>query len=412
MFKKYKDTPLAIKLMAAMVLGILAGAIIGEPILRIQILGDLFINLLKMGCIPLIMANLIAGIASLDGAESFGRISVKIITYYLLTTVLAATNGIIGASLIQPGVGLVLNEAYSGDLAEVPSIAESLFNMVPSNIFAALSNGSLDQVVVFSAFAGIAVLFCPKEEKEILTKGINALSTMCNKLISIVMGYAPIGIFALIACVVAEYGSSLAGATAKYVIAVAVCMFVHWCVYFIILFVMTRQNPLNVIKKGFPLLMTAVGTSSSMACVPVGMECSKSLGCDRSIYGFTIPLGSQLNKDGNAIMLTISLLFAAQAAGVTFTLPTLVNAVLIALLLTTGAGGIPGGGLVTIAIIIDTFSMPTEAVAIISGVFFIVDMINTAMNVYGDLVGTYIVDLSEKRRAARLGARAEVTSDQ
>ena len=133
------------------------------------------------------------------------------------------------------------------------------------------------------------------------------------------------------------------------------------------------------------------------------MECAKNLGCSHSVYSFTIPLGSQVNKDGQAIMLTISLLFAAQAVGVTFGFSELVKAILIALLLTTGSGGIPGGGLVTIAIIIDTFAMPTEAVAIISGVFFIVDLLNTTMNCYGDLVGTYIVDYSEKKRAAKRG---------
>ena len=220
-------------------------------------------------------------------------------------------------------------------------------------------------------------------------------------MVAIVMGYAPIGVLALIGSTVGKYGTAMFGPAMKYIVAVAVCMLAHFCIYFIILFVMTGKTPFDFLKKTFALIATTCSTSSSVASVPVNMECAESLGCSQAIYGFTIPLGSQMNKDGQAIMLTISLLFAAQAAGVSFGFSELVKAILIALLLTTGSGGIPGGGLVTIAIIIDTFAMPTEAVAIISGVFFIIDLLNTTMNCYGDLVGTYIVDYSEKKRKAK-----------
>lgn len=401
MFKLYRRISLVYKLMGGMILGIVFGIIFGEKMQCVEIFGTLFLNLLKMACVPLIFFNLVSGISSLDGPEVFGRIGIKSLIYYGITTIFAAVVGVGGALLFKPGLGLTLTESYAGEIAEVPALLDTLVGMVPSNIFSALANTKLDQVVVFSVFAGIAVLMMEKSDKDMLFHAFNAFARLFNKMVAIVMGYAPIGVFALISATVGKYGPSMFGPALKYVVAVAICMFIHFCIYFVILFVTTGKTPFGFLKKTFPLIATTCSTASSVASVPVNMECAESLGCKQGIYSFTIPLGSQMNKDGQAIMLTISLLFAAQAAGITFGASELIKAILIALLLTTGSGGIPGGGLVTIAIIIDTFGMPTEAVAIISGVFFIIDLLNTTMNCYGDLVGTYIVDYTEKKREKR-----------
>ncbi len=403
----YKKIPLLQKLLFAMIFGVVAGIVFGESVTKIEIIGTVFLKMLKMACIPLIMVNLISGIASLDDPAIFGRVGVKILIYFTITTVVAATIGVMGGQIFRPGVGLVLSEAYTGNLTEVPSLVDTIVGMIPENIFAALSKGSLDQVVVFSAFCGVAVLMCKDEDRTKLAAMFNSLSNMFNRLVGIIMGVAPFGIFSLISSVVGKYGKNMAGPAFKYVAAIAICMLIHWCIYFILMFVTTGSIPKGFIKKSLPLLATAVSTSSTMASIPINMQCAEDLGCSKSIYSFVIPLGAQLNKDGHAIVLTMSLLFAAQAAGVDLSGATLVNAIIIALLLTTGSGGIPGGGLVTIAIIIDAFQMPTEAVAIISGVFFIIDTLNTSVNTYGTLIGTYVIDKLEKKRAAKLAAVPE-----
>ena len=405
--RSYKKIPLLQKLLFAMIFGVVAGIVFGESVTKIEIIGTVFLKMLKMACIPLIMVNLISGIASLDDPAIFGRVGVKILIYFTITTVVAATIGVMGGQIFRPGVGLVLSEAYTGNLTEVPSLVDTIVGMIPENIFAALSKGSLDQVVVFSAFCGVAVLMCKDEDRTKLAAMFNSLSNMFNRLVGIIMGVAPFGIFSLISSVVGKYGKNMAGPAFKYVAAIAVCMLIHWCFYFILMFVTTGSIPKGFIKKSLPLLATAVSTSSTMASIPINMQCAEELGCSKSIYSFVIPLGAQLNKDGHAIVLTMSLLFAAQAAGVDLSGATLVNAIIIALLLTTGSGGIPGGGLVTIAIIIDAFQMPTEAVAIISGVFFIIDTLNTSVNTYGTLIGTYVIDKLEKKRAAKLAAVPE-----
>ena len=187
LFRSYNRIPLVYKLMCGMILGVICGIIFGEKMKSVEIFGTLFLNLLKMACVPLIFFNLVSGISSLDGPEVFGRIGVKSLVYYSLTTIVAAVIGVGGGLLLRPGSGLVLSEAYEGEIAAVPGMLDTLVGMVPSNIFSALSNTNLDQVVVFSVFAGIAVLM-NKEDKDMLFKAFNAFARLFNKMVAIVMG--------------------------------------------------------------------------------------------------------------------------------------------------------------------------------------------------------------------------------
>ncbi len=398
MWKKYKETPLLTKLLVAMVIGILLGVIFGKDIVVIKPFGSVFLNLLKMAAIPLVVVNLISGISALDDPKIFGRVGAKIMLYYCLTTVGAITLGLLVGYLFQPGKGFLLEGSYDAAIETIPSLGATLVGLIPSNIFEALTNGSFDKIVVFSAFTGVAILFLKPEEKAVLTKGFNALAALFNKMIGIIMWYAPIGICALMACTVGTYGSQLFGFLAKYLGASYSAVLIHICVYLLILKVLTGYSPLTFLKKASPLIITALGTSSSLACVPVNLNCADDLGCPRSVSSFTVPLGSQVNKDGNGIMLAITFLFAAQAINAPLSLGMLVKALLISLILTTGAGGVPGGGIVTIAIVIDAFGLPLEVVGIVSGIFALIDMGFTMMNCLGDLVGTMVVSHSERKK--------------
>lgn len=399
--QKYKKIPLLTKLLIAMIIGIFLGAVFGERILFAEPLGTIFLNLLKMAALPLVVVNLISGISSLDDPKILGRVGIKIMLYYILTTIGAIILGIVAGYIFKPGAGFVLQGSYEGTVQTIPSLGDTIVGLLPSNIFAALSEGRFDQIVIFSAFVGIAILFLKPDDKSILTKGFNSLSRLFNKLIGIIMGYAPIGICVLMACTVGTYGKQLAGFLAKYLGASYIAIIIHICVYMIILIITTRRNPFTFLRKASPLMITALGTSSSLACVPVNLNCADDLDVPRSISGFTIPLGSQVNKDGNGIMLALTFLFAAQAINAPLSAGMLLKAILISLILTTGAGGVPGGGIVTIAIVIDAFGLPLEVVGIVSGIFALIDMGFTMMNCLGDLVGTTIVAHSEKKRSEK-----------
>lgn len=395
--EKYKKVPLLTKLLLAMVIGIVLGVVFGEKITVIRPLGTVFLNLLKMAALPLIVVNLISGISSLDDPKIFGRVGVKIMLYYSLTTLLAIILGLIMGTIFQPGRGFELQGSYESAIETIPSFGDTIIGLIPSNIFTALTNGKFDQIVVFSAFAGVTMLFMKKEDRVIVKAGVDSLANLFNRMVGIIMGYAPIGICALMACTVGTYGAQLGGFLAKYLGASYVCVFVQIIAYATLLSIFGKCNPLWFFKKASPLMITALGTSSSLACVPVGIECADNMKIPRSISGFTIPLGSQVNKDGNGMMLAITFLFAAQAIGISVTMDMMLRAILIALILTTGAGGVPGGGIVTIAIVIDAFGLPLEVVGIISGIFALIDMVYTMMNCLGDLVGTYIVAYIERK---------------
>ena len=406
-----KKIPLLTKLLIAMVIGIIFGAIFGEKITVIKPFGSVFLNLLKMAALPLIVVNLIAGISSLNDPKIFGRVGVKILCYYALTTVLAIIVGIFTGYLFHPGVGFMLQGEYKGVIEKIPSFGETIIGLLPSNIFAALTSGRFDQIIVFSAFVGIAILFLPEDEKIPLAHGFAVLADLFNKMVGIIMLYAPIGICALMACTVGVYGRQLAGFLAKYLGASYLSVLVQICFYMLITFAITHRNPVHVLKKGLPTVITGLSTSSSLACVPVNLECSDDLHVPRSVSSFTIPLGSQINKDGNGIMLSLTFIFAAQAIGSPLSLGILLKVVFLSLILTTGAGGVPGGGIVTIAIIMDAFGLPLEIVGIIAGIFALIDMVFTMLNCLGDLFGTYIVAWSEEQRMLFLGDKIDVPLD-
>lgn len=402
----YRKVPLLTKLLVAMVIGAALGAIFGTKVTVIKPLGTIFLNLLKMVTIPLVVVNLISGISALDDPNVFGRVGIKIMLYYTLTTVGAIILGILVGYIFKPGAGFVLEGAYSGTIEKIPSLGDTIIGLIPANIFNALNLGRFDQIVVFSAFIGVAILFTKKEERVLLNKAFAALASMFNRAVGLVMGFAPLGIMALMANTVGKYGPMLAGFIAKYIGASYAAIVIHIFVYLLLLRIFANIGPIAFLRKASPLMVTALSTSSSLACVPVGLSCSDDLGVPRSISSFTIPLGSQVNKDGNGIMLALTFLFAAQAVNTPLSIGILLKAVLIALILTTGAGGVPGGGIVTIAIMIDAFGLPLEVVGIVSGIFALIDMGFTMMNVLGDLVGTYIVSYSEARRTAKTKSAA------
>lgn len=293
MMERYRKIPLLTKLLVAMVIGIILGAVFGERINVIKPFGTVFLNLLKMAALPLIVVNLISGISSLDDPKIFGRVGIKIMIYYCVTTVIAIVLGLMLGTVLQPGRGFVLQGTYDQAIETIPSFGDTIIGLIPSNIFASLTNGKFDQIVVFSAFVGVAMLFVKKEDRAVLKSGVDSLANLFNKLVGMIMGYAPIGICALMACTVGTYGAQLGGFLAKYLGASYVCVLIQIIVYGVLLTIFGKCNPLWFLKKASPLMVTALGTSSSLACVPVGIECADNMNIPKSISGFTIPLGDR-----------------------------------------------------------------------------------------------------------------------
>ena len=383
-----------------MVAGSLLGLVLGERAEVVQPLGDLFIRLLVLAAVPLVFFNLLAGLTALSDVRTFGRLAAKIMSYFVLTDLLALALGAGAMVLLRPGVGMELTEPVEGAVGAVPSLTEVLLGMVPTNVFQAFADGNVVQIVLVAVLLGIATLLAGAETRERLTRAYGDLATLFRRFVDLVLLVAPVGIGALMAVTVGRYGAALLGPMSRFLLGVYTAQLVVFFGYMTLLAVFTDRRPLRFLVDTGPLWATTAATTSSLASLSVSLEMAEKIRLPPSVYSFTLPLGAQLNKDGTSVMLGAVLLFTAQAAGVTFTASSLVPILLVGLLLSEGSGGIPGGGFVIALIYVQAFNLPIEVAAIVGGIYRLVDMGNTTVNVMGDLVGTALVARSEGRDGA------------
>lgn len=387
---------LGTRILIGMIIGAVAGALIGERIEVIDPVGQLFIRLLLMAAIPLVFFNLLAGLTALTDLRTFGRLAGKIIAYYLLTTTLALTLGLTAMHAIRPGAGMDLSEPVDETVGSVPAIGDVLIDLVPTNVFQAFAEAKVAQIVVFAVLLGITTLLLPADPRDKLRGGYAIVADLFRRLVTLILAVAPIGIGALMAVTVGRHGAELFGPLARFIGGVWGAQVLMMAVYMTLLVTLARRSPWAFLRRGGPLWATTVATTSSLASLSVALDTAERMRMPRSVYSFTLPLGAQLNKDGTAIMLAAILLFTAQAAGIEFTLGQQVNILLIGLILSEGSGGIPGGGLVIALIFVQAFNLPLEVAAIVGGIYRLIDMGNTTVNVMGDMVGTAIVARSEE----------------
>ena len=405
-YSRYRRLSLGLKILIFMVVGVVVGLVAGERALIVQPVGDLFIRLLMMSVIPLVFFNLLAGITSLTDVSALGRLGGKIVLYYIVTTTIALTIGLVVMHLLEPGVGMQLAEQVDESFGDVPSITDVFLGLIPENPFAAFAAGNVAQIVVFAIFLGVVTLLLPEKSRAPLQNAYSVLAELFRKLVGVIMYFGPIGIGALTAATVGEYGAVIFGPLAVFIGGVWGAQAVMVVFYMMLLVLLARYSPIEFLTKTGPLYATTVATCSSLGSLAVSLDIAeKRMRLPRSVYSFTLPLGAQLNKDGTAIMLAGVLLFTAQAAGVEFSIASQITIVLVGLILSNGSGGIPGGGLVIALIFVQAFNLPLEIAAIVGGIYRLLDMGITTVNCMGDMVGTTIVARSEQRREARVAAR-------
>ncbi|GAA4272910.1 dicarboxylate/amino acid:cation symporter [Aquimarina gracilis] len=379
-----------------MFLGALAGILWGNKILFLKPLGDMFIDLLIMAAIPLVFFNLVAGLLSMESIKTLGGVGLKVMGYYITTTVIAIVLGIVFTSIIKPGIGFKVKEVSVGKIGEVPDIVEILMNMYPKNIFKSFTDGNLIQIVVFGVLLGIAILSMKREYKEPLKNGFELIAKAMQKLIGLIMKIAPLCLGALIAVTIGEYGAKVLGSVAKFIGTVGAAQIVMVIFYMILMLVLTKTSPLWFLKKTKELYATTIATTSSLASLTVALDVADNkLKLPQSIFNFTLPLGAQFNKDGTSIMLSTILIFTAQAVGWEISFSEMIQIILVGLLLSEGSTGIPGGGFVIATMFVQAFGLPIEVAVIVGGIYRIIDMGNTTVNCMSDMVATVIISKYE-----------------
>jgi Na+/H+-dicarboxylate symporter len=383
------------RILVGMIAGTIVGAVLGERASAIQPLGDLFIRVLVLAAVPLVFFNLLSGLTTLTDLRMLGRLTAKILIFFAATKVVAVLLGVMAMEVFRPGVGMTGPVTTPQNAAAMPSVTQVLLDMVPINAVRAFSEGNIAQIVVLSVVLGVATLLLNQEPRDRLRAVFADVAVLLRKVVEMILLVAPIGIGALMAVTVGRYGAQLFGPVARFVAGAYVAYVVMVTLYMFLLRLFTGERPLAFVRQTGTLWATTAATTSSLASLPVALESAEQLRLPRSIYTFTLPLGIQINKDGTAILLAAIVVFTAQAAGIALSPADLFTTMLLSMLLSAGSGGIPSGGFVIALIIVEALHLPLELAAIIGGIYRLVDMGGTTVNVMGNVVGTILVSHSE-----------------
>lgn len=357
--------------------------------------GQLFINLVRMVVVPLVFATLVAGAASISDISKLGRVAVKTLIFFFVCTALGTTLGIGLGDIFHPGIGLNLpTEAQSAKEVAPPGIGQVLMNIVPVNPIESMAKGNMLQIIFFAVLVGFSLSICGEKAK-IVTQFFNGFAEIMIRMTMIVMLYAPIGVFALMAYTVAAQGIAVLLPLMKLVGLMYVgCILIIVCVYFpCIRF--SGIGPIQFLKGYSEPLMTAFSTASSAAALSSSLVSVEKMGASRSVSSFAIPLGNTINMDGTAIYMGLVTIFAAEIFGVPMPIDKQLSVVLMALLASIGTIGVPGSGMIMITMIFTQVGIPLEAVAIVAGVDRILDMARTSVNVMGDATAAIFVSKLE-----------------
>lgn len=404
-----KRMGLASKVLIGLVIGVVVGIIVfGLPdgtfkdkILIdgvFQLVGQLFLRSIMMLVVPLVFISLVNGAASMGDIKKLGRVGVKTISFYLVTTAIAIVISLAIAFVINPGVGLDMGSIDTVDVSESQTtpLVQILYEMVPTNPIQALSEGKMLQIIVFAILSGIALSVIGEKGKKV-QELFEQLNDLVMRLVNMVMVLAPIGVFGLVARTFGTVGLEALVPILKVVIGVYLGLAIHALVVYGGLFKgFTGLSITKFYKKFYPAMTIAFSTASSNAALPVSMDIAENqLGIGRDVAAFALPLGATINMDGTAIYQGVAAVFIAQVYGVPVTISMAATIVLTATLASIGTAGVPGAGSIMLAMVLQSVGLPLEGLGLILGVDRIFDMGRTAMNITGDAVCTTIIARQE-----------------
>ena len=359
--------------------------------------GNLFIKLMSMLVVPLVFCSIIVGVTSISDIKKIGSIGGRAILIYLLTTALAVSIALLIAGIIEPGIGLNMTGlADPSNVTTNVTVTNTILDMIPDNPLNSLANGDMLPLIIFGVVVGF-ILAKLREETATINKLFTEGNTVMMEMTNIVMKFAPIGVFCLIAKTFATLGMDGLMPLSKYVACVLLALAVQaFIVYPTLLVIFTRLNPIKFFKKFFSVMLFAFSSSSSNATIPLNLEKLSEMGVSKEVSSFTIPLGATINMDGTAIMQGVVVMFAAQAYGIDLGLSALITVIFTAVMASIGTAGVPSVGLVTLNMVFASVGLPTDAIGLIMGIDHILDMIRSAVNVTGDAICTIIISFKNK----------------
>jgi len=400
---------LTTKVLMALVIGIIVGILVyslpsgtlKDTILVDGIflfLGQVFLRGIMMLVVPLVFISLVNGAANMGDITKLGRIGSKTILFYMTTTAIAIVIALTLGVLLKPGIGLDMGAVEAVDVAarDTVPLVQIFYEMIPNNIVGAMAAGSMLQIIVFALITGVGISLLGEKGKYLSTLFEN-LNDLIMKLVEIIMIFAPIGVFGLIARTFSTVGYSAMIPLMKYIGTVYIGLLIHATVVYGSMFkIFAGLSLRKFYKKFLPAMSVAFSTASSGATIPVTLEITeRDMGISKEVSAFTIPLGATINMDGTAIMQGVASLFVAQVYGIEMTFAMMLTIVLTATLASIGTAGVPGAGAIMLTLVLQSVGLPLEGIGLIMGIDRLVDMARTAINVTGDAVCTTIIAKSE-----------------
>jgi len=406
-----QKTGMTTKILVWMVIGLTVGSLINsfaQDVRFIQdyfvnglfhVVGSLFINMLKMLVVPLVTFSLICGVCGLGDISKLGRVGGKSFLLFMITTALAITLALSIATLIGPGEGFEMSQATTTAFTppEAPPLSQVFIDLIPSNPVAAYAEGNMLQIIFFTILFAVCILMIGKPGESIINT-VEKLNMVMMEVVNVVMHIAPIGVFALMAKTFSLQGLDMILPMLSYVAVLVIALLLHATgTLMLLLKLLGRVSPLQFLSKMRTAQIFAFSTSSSNATIPVTLRTvEKRLGVDNSTASFIVPFGATINMDGTAIMQGVATVFIANVYGIDLSIGGYLTVIGMSVLASIGTAGVPGVGLIMLAMVFNQVGLPVEGIALIIGVDRLLDMIRTAVNITGDATVTTIVARSEK----------------
>ena len=397
---------LAMQIFIALVLAIVAGLLMQKYAdfaqSYIKPFGTIFLNLVKFIVVPIVLFSIMCGIISMRDIKKVGSIGLKTVVYYLCTTAFAITIGLIGGNLFKGLFPKVATTDLTYEAAEATSFMDTIVNIFPSNFVSPMVEANMLQIIVMALLLGFAIIMIGEEKNARVVNACNDLNDVFMKCMEMILKLSPIGVFCLLSPVIASNGPAIIGSLAMVLLAAYVCYIIHAVVvYSFAVKTMGGMSPLKFFKGMLPAIMFAFSSSSSVGTLPINMECVEKMGASKEVSSFVLPLGATINMDGTAIYQGVCAIFIASCYGIHLTLPQMLTMILTATLASIGTAGVPGAGMVMLAMVLTSVGLPVDGIALVAGVDRIFDMGRTVVNITGDASCSIIVSNMERKKDAK-----------
>ena len=395
---KKKPVSLAMQIFAATLLAIVLGIALqghaGFANNYIKPFGTIFLNLVKFIVVPIVLFSIMCGIISMSDIRKVGYIGLKTVVFYLCTTAFAVTIGLVGGNLFKGAFPVVATTDM-----------DTLVNIFPSNFFKPLVEGNMLQVIVMAILLGFSIILVGEKNARVVA-AFNDFNDIFMKCMELILRLSPIGVFCLLCPIIAENGPSIIGSLAMVLLAAYICYIFHAVlVYSLSVKAMGGLSPLAFFKGMMPAIIFAFSSASSVGTLPINLDCVQKLGAKKEVASFVLPLGATINMDGTAIYQGVCAIFIASCYGIQLTLPQMVTIVLTATLASIGTAGVPGAGMVMLAMVLTSVGLPVDGIALVAGVDRIFDMGRTTVNITGDAACAVVVSNMESKREAKTGTK-------